>query len=284
MSEQSNTVESSFTNDNIRAERERMNELIRQKMLAEMPAASARLGDRGIDPRPIIATDYEGNAMSVAQFYLMLRAYSVTEKAGQEPTYKAARVAIVSDLLPRVRDAAFVALNQQSAEEAGHGDKVFGAAYYEMGGVAPALLSEDQLNNGGDFLEPVADRAINTQKVLDMMAVLGGVETLALERAFPIVLDACARWSHPLAAQLIDQVNHNVKPEEARHVLTWRYLFHQGVVPRGEGAIERYFMLTNWGRDRFLAPRMERREFERHMKASCPTAEQLIGRPLPVSI
>jgi hypothetical protein len=153
-----------------------------------------------------------------------------------------------------------------------------------MGGVAPALLSEDQLNNGGDFLEPVADRAINTQKVLDMMAVLGGVETLALERAFPIVLDACARWSHPLAAQLIDQVNHNVKPEEARHVLTWRYLFHQGVVPRGEGAIERYFMLTNWGRDRFLAPRMERREFERHMKASCPTAEQLIGRPLPVSI
>ena len=284
MSEQSNTVESSFTNDKIRAERERMNELIRQKMLAEMPAASARLGDRGIDPRPIIATDYEGNAMSVAQFYLMLRAYSVTEKAGQEPTYKAARVAIVSDLPPRVRDAAFVALNQQSAEEAGHGDKVFGAAYYEMGGVAPALLSEDQLNNGGDFLEPVADRAINTQKVLDMMAVLGGVETLALERAFPIVLDACARWSHPLAAQLIDQVNHNVKPEEARHVLTWRYLFHQGVVPRGEGAIERYFMLTNWGRDRFLAPRMERREFERHMKASCPTAEQLIGRPLPVSI
>ncbi len=284
MAEQSNTVESSFTNDNIRAERERMNELIRQKMVAEMPAASARLGDRGIDPRPIIATDYEGNAMSVAQFYLMLRAYSVTEKAGQEPTYKAARVAIVSDLSPRVRDAAFVALNQQSAEEAGHGDKVFGAAYYEMGGVAPALLIEDQLNNGGDFLEPVADPAINTQKVLDLMAVLGGVETLALERAFPIVLDACARWSHPLAAQLIDQVNHNVKPEEARHVLTWRYLFHQGVVPRGEGAIERYFMLTNWGRDRFLAPRMERREFERHMKASCPTAEQLIGRPLPVSI
>ncbi len=222
--------------------------------------------------------------MSVAQFYLMLRAYSVTEKAGQDPTYKAARVAIASDLPPRARDAAFVALNQQSAEEAGHGDKVFGAAYYEMGGVAPALLDEDQLNNGGDFLQPVADPAINTQKVLDMMAVLGGVETLALERAFPLVLDACARWSHPLSGQLIDQVNHNVKPEEARHVLTWRYLFHQGVVPRGEDAIERYFMLTNWGRDRFLAPRMERTEFERHMKASCPTTEQLIGRPLPVSI
>ncbi len=157
MAVQSGTMESSFANDNIRAERERMNELIRQKMLAELPAASARLADRGIDPRPIIGTDYEGKSMSVAQFYLMLRAYSVTEKAGQDPTYKAARVAIASDLAPRARDAAFVALNQQSAEEAGHGDKVFGAAYYEMGGVAPALLAEDQLNNGGAFLEPVDD-------------------------------------------------------------------------------------------------------------------------------
>ncbi|MGC1400201.1 hypothetical protein, partial [Candidatus Binatus sp.] len=253
-------------------------------MLAALPDASARLTDRGIDPRPIVTTDYDGNAISVAQFYMMLRAYSVTEKAGQDPTYKAARVAIASDLPPRARDAAFVALNQQSAEEAGHGDKVFGAAYYEMGGVAPTPLPEEQLNNGGDFLEPVSDPAINTQKVLDMMAILGGVETLALERAFPLVLDACSRWNHPLASQLVDQVNRNVKPEEARHVLTWRYLFHQGVAPRGEDAIERYFMLTNWGRDRFLAPRMERREFERHMKASCPTTEQLIGRPLPVSI
>ncbi|MGB8682249.1 MAG: hypothetical protein WCD12_05145 [Candidatus Binatus sp.] len=284
MAEQSGSMESSFANDNIRAERERLNDLIRQMMLAELPTASARLVDRGIDPRPIIGTDYEGNAMSVAQFYLLLRAYSVTEKAGQDPTYKGARVAIASDLSPRVRDAAFVALNQQSAEEAGHGDKVFGAAYYEMGGVAPTPLPEEQLNNGGDFLEPVSDPAINTQKVLDMMAILGGVETLALERAFPLVLDACSRWNHPLASQLVDQVNRNVKPEEARHVLTWRYLFHQGVAPRGEDAIERYFMLTNWGRDRFLAPRMERREFERHMKASCPTTEQLIGRPLPVSI
>ncbi len=255
-----------------------------QKMLARVAGGLGRLSDRGIDPRPIVATDYEGNQISVAQFYMMLRAYSVTEKAGQDPTYKAARIAIASDLAPRARDAAFVALNQQSAEEAGHGDKVFGAAYYEMGGIAPALLPEEQLNSGGDFLEPVADPAMNTQKVLDMMAVLGGVETLALESAFPLVLDACSRWKHPLAGQLIEQVNHNVKPEEARHVLTWRYLFHQGVAPRGDDAIERYFMLTNWGRDRFLAPRMERREFDRHMKASCPTTEQLIGRPLPVSI
>lgn len=284
MAEQSGNLQESLMRDNIRAEREQMNQVLHQKMLAELPLAVARLSDRGIDPLLIIGTDYEGNAMSVAQFYLMLRAYAVTEKAGQDPTYRAARLAIASDLPPRVRDAAFVALNQQSAEEAGHGDKVFGAAFYEMGGVAPATLPEDQLERSGAFLDPADDAGLNTQKVLDIMAVLGGVETLALERAFPLVLNACAGWKHPLSAQLVDQVNHLVKPEEARHVLAWRYLFHQGAAPRGEAAIERYFALTNWGRDRFLAPKMERKEFERHMKASCPTPEQLIGRPLPVSI
>ena len=277
------SAQTSYT-ENIRAEREHQNQILLEKMRAEMPLAAARLSDRGIDPKPVIANDYQGNPMTVAGFYLMLRAYSVTEKAGQDPTYRAARLAIRSDLAPEVRDAAFIALNQQSAEEAGHGDKVFGAAYYAMGGLAPSLVPEDQLDQGAAFLEPVDDKSVNTQKVLDMMAVLGGVETLALEQAFPLVLNACSKWNHPLAAQLTEQVNYNVKPEEARHVLTWRYLFHKGVVPRGEGAIQRYYMLTNWGRDRFLAERMPLTEFQRHMKASCPTAEQLLGRPMPVSI
>jgi hypothetical protein len=216
--------------------------------------------------------------MTVGTFYMMLRGYAVTEKAGQAPTYRAARCAIKSDLAPEVRDAMFIALNQQSAEEAGHGDKIFAAAYY-----APEILPEDQLQDAGNFLDPVEDSAANTQKVVDVMAVLGGVETLALEQAFPLVLNACSKWDHPLAAQLTEQVNRTVKPEEARHVLTWRYLFHKGVAPRGETAIQRYYMLTNWGRDRFLASRMEWSEFQRHMNANCPTVEQLIGRPMPVS-
>jgi hypothetical protein len=273
-----------FNPETIRAERERQNQLMLERMRAEYPAACVRISDRGIDPNPLIATDYNGNPMTVGAFYMMLRGYSVTEKAGQTPTYRAARCVIHSDLAPEVRDAMFVALNQQSAEEAGHGDKIFGAAYYEMGGIAPELMPEDQLQDAGNFLDPTDDKAMNSQKVMDVMAVLGGVETLALERAFPLVLNACTKWEHPLAHQLIDQVNHEVKPEEARHVLTWRYLFHNGVAPRGEGAIQRYYMLTNWGRDRFLAPRMEWNEFQRHMRASCPTAEQLIGRPLSVSI
>jgi hypothetical protein len=273
-----------FNPDNIRAERERQNQLLQDRMRAEYPTACARLVDRGIDPNPVLGTDYAGNSMTVAGFYMMLRGYSVTEKAGQAPTYRAARCAIESDLAPRVRDAMFVALNQQSAEEAGHGDKVFAAAYYELGGTAPEVLAEDQLQDSGAFLDPVADKALNTQKVIDVMAVLGGVETLALEQAFPLVLNACAKWDHPLADQLTEQVNRTVKPEEARHVLTWRYLFHMGAEPRGEAAIQRYYALTNWGRDRFLAPRMEWSEFQRHMKASCPTVDQLIGRAMTVSI
>ena len=284
MAERDNAAQTVFDPAAIRAQREREDRLLREKMRAALPEARERLAARGIDPEPVIATDYDGNPMTVANFYMMLRGYAVTEKAGQDPTYRAARCVIRSDLGPEVRDAAFVALNQQSAEEAGHGDKIFGAAYYEMGAIAAETVAEDGFQQGGDFLEPSADAAANTQKVLDMMAVLGGVETLALERAFPLVLHACAEWRHPLARQLIEQVNKIVKPEEARHVLTWRYLFHKGVAPRGEGAIQRYYMLTNWGRDRFLAPRMEWSEFERHMRASCPTVEQLIGRPMPVSI
>jgi len=275
---------SNFNPDTIRAERERLNQLLLERMRAEYPAACARLSDRGVDPTPVITNDYAGNQMTVGGFYMMLRGYAVTEKAGQAPTYRAARCAIQSDLEGPVRDAMFVALNQQSAEEAGHGDKIFAAAYYELGGTAPEVLPEDQLQDAGSLLDPIEDKAANTQKVVDVMAILGGVETLALEQAFPLVLDACAKWKHPLAEQLTEQVNRTVKPEEARHVLTWRYLFHKGVAPRGEAAIQRYFMLTNWGRDRFLAPRMEWSEFQRHMHANCPTVEQLIGRPVPVSI
>src|ERR1700736_3320075 len=231
---------SNFNPDTIRAERERQNNLLLERMRAEYPAACARLSDRGVDPTPVIANDYAGNPMSVGGFYMMLRGYAVTEKAGQAPTYRAARCAIQSDLEPQVRDAMFVALNQQSAEEAGHGDKIFAAAYYELGGTAPETLPEDALQDAGNFLDPVDDKALNTQKVLDVMAVLGGVETLALEQAFPLVLDACAKWKHPLAGQLTEQVNRNVKPEEARHVLTWRYLFQKSVAPKGEAAVQRY--------------------------------------------
>jgi len=275
---------SNFNTDTIRAERERQNQLLLERMRAEYPTACARLSDRGIDPNPVITKDYQDNPMTVGGFYMMLRGYAVTEKAGQAPTYRAARCAIASDLAPDARDAMFVALNQQSAEEAGHGDKIFAAAYYELGGTAPELLPEDQLQDPGTFLDPSEDKPTNTQKVVDVMAVLGGVETLALEQAFPLVLNACANWNHPLATQLTEQVNKTVKPEEARHVLTWRYLFHKAVAPKGEGAIQRYFMLTNWGRDRFLAPKMEWSEFQRHMNANCPSVEQLIGRAMPVSV
>jgi len=97
------------------------------------------------------------------------------------------------------------------------------------------------------------------------------------------VLDVCQRWRHPLAHELSRMVTDNVRPEESRHVLAWRYLFREVVAQRGDEAIERYYTMTNWGRDRFLAERMSREEFDRHMQASTPTAEQLLGRPMPLS-
>src|SRR5947209_8046228 len=93
-----NTLQDSFRTENIRAARERQNQLLMEKMAAEMPAARGRLTDRGIDPNPVVATDYQGRPMTVAGFYMMLRGYSVTEKAGQDPTYRAARLALKSDL------------------------------------------------------------------------------------------------------------------------------------------------------------------------------------------
>src|ERR1022692_4866428 len=58
-----------FNPDTIRAERERQNQLLLDRMRAEYPAACARLADRGIDPDPVIANDYAGNPMTVGGFY-----------------------------------------------------------------------------------------------------------------------------------------------------------------------------------------------------------------------
>src|SRR5487761_1826043 len=276
--------QSGFDGSNFRAMGKVRMERIRERIAAEQAVARERLSDRGIDPAPVIGMDFDGNPMTVAGFYAQLRTISVTEKSGQDPTFKMARLALASDLPARARDAAFVALNQQSAEEASHGDKIFGAVFFALGGIAPAPIPGEQNQQPPNYLLPTDDSSSDTQTLLDMMAVLGGVETLALENSFPAVLEACARWKHPLAEQLIDQVNHQVKPEEARHVLTWRYLFHTGALPKGEAAVERYFAMTNLGRDFFMAPTMERHQFDRHMKASCPSVEQLLGRPLPVSI
>lgn len=269
---------------NIRAAREAADKRIRARLAVEYPAVCERLSDRGLDPQPLIGTAFDGSPLTVAAFYMLLRGFAVTEKAGYDPTYKAARLALETPLPTRVRETMFAALNQQSSEEAAHGDKVFGAVYFALGGVPAAIDPDDGLQDGSQFLSPTDDAELNLRTLLDFEALLGGVETLALTQAFPFVLDVCARWQHPIARALSRMVTENVRPEESRHVLAWRYLFREVVAPRGDEAIERYYTMTNWGRDRFLAERMPRDEFNRHMQATTPTVEQLLGRPMPLSM
>src|SRR5262245_20086985 len=99
--------------------------------------ARARLGERGIDPERTLGENPLGQDVDVTWLYATLGRVAVGEKAGQGPTYATARLAVQAGLPSEVADTLFLAYNQQSAEEAGHGDKVFGNAYYAMGGVAP---------------------------------------------------------------------------------------------------------------------------------------------------
>ncbi len=244
--------------------------------------AAARLGDRGIDPTPIIGTDAFGKDVSVASFHVILRRIAVTEKAGQAPTFAGSRLVLQTDLDRRHQDLLFSALNQQSAEEAVHGDKVFGAAYYEMGGAA-AQPYDDEGFGAGSAAIPSESRSENTSRLCDMMAVLGGVETLAMQNAFPFVVECATRWGHAVGQRLAAGIRDVVRPEEARHILTWRYVFREVAAPRGPEAVNRYFNLTNLGRDLFVADRMTRTEFDRLMSAPTPTSEQLLGRPVPAS-
>ena len=267
---------------NIRGEREAAAARMRDRALTQYPAVCERLSGRGIDPQPLVGTAPDGGPLTVAGFYMLMRGFAVTEKAGFAPTFQAARLALDTPLPARVRETMFLALNQQSSEEAAHGDKIFGAVYFALGGVPAALEDDDGLQEN-NFLQPTGDREMNLRILLDFEALLGGVETLALTQAFPLVLDVCQRWQHPLARELSRMVTDYVRPEESRHVLAWRYLFREVVAQRGDDAIERYYTMTNWGRDRFLAERMSRDEFHRHMQAATPTTEQLLGRPMPLS-
>src|SRR5262245_61541475 len=102
-----------------------------------LATARGRLADRGIDPERVIGQGPDGGPISVAGSYGILSTAGATEKAGQSPTYALARLALRSDLPSEIAETLFLAYNQQSAEEAGHGDKVFGNAFFAMGGVAP---------------------------------------------------------------------------------------------------------------------------------------------------
>jgi hypothetical protein len=241
--------------------------------------ARGRLIDRGIDPDQVLGQGELGGEITTAGFYVLLGAVAATEKAGQSPTYAASRLALEAGLPSEVRDTLFLAYNQQSAEEAGHGDKVFGNAYYAMGGAAPSgLQSVVGQTDAGSFLKPDADAKQNKRRLGGFAAVLGGIETVALHRAFPNIVAMCERWNHPIGRDLLAQIRDVVRPEESRHVLIWRYVFHQLIAPKGAAVIDGFMQATNAGRRQLGAEEFDRDTFLRLMGTSSPTPRQLLGK------
>jgi hypothetical protein len=245
---------------------------------AIMSDARGRLADRGIDPGQVLGQGEQGGEITAAGFYVMLGVVAATEKAGQSPTYAAARLAQHAGLPSEIRDTLFLAYNQQSAEEAGHGDKVFGNAYYAMGGVAPTGAQSVVGQGGGGFLDPVDDPKQNRKRVGGFAGVLGGIETVALHRAFPNIVAMCERWNHPIGRELIAQIRDVVRPEESRHVLIWRYVFHQLIAPKGKAVIDAFMQATNSGRRSLAAPELDAQAFARLIGTGAPTPRQLLGK------
>lgn len=245
---------------------------------ALLEQARGRLSDRGIDPDAVLGQG-EFGPISVAGFYSMLGMVAATEKAGQNPTFAMARLALHSGLPSEIADTLFLAYNQQSAEEAGHGDKVFGNAYYLMGGFAPGVDQSVVGNTSpNDFLAPSDDKKTNKKRLGTIAGVLGGIETVALNRVFPLVVSLCEAWDHPIARDLLLQIRDTVRPEESRHVLNWRYVFHHMIAPKGDGIINLFFDATNSGRRAVAGADIDRETFKRMLGTSAPTPRQLLGK------
>jgi hypothetical protein len=244
-----------------------------------LETARGRLADRGFDPARVVGKGDLGNDITLTGFYVMLGMVAATEKAGQNPTFAMARLALQAGLPSEIADTLFLAYNQQSAEEAGHGDKVFANAYYLMGGFAPAAEASVVGNaQGSGFLAPDPDPKTNKQRLCGVAAVLGGIETVALNRAFPTIVSICERWDHPIARDLHAQIRDVVRPEEARHVLNWRYVFHHMIAPKGDGVVQAYFAATNQGRATLGSPALDFETFTRMQGTSAPTLRQLLGK------
>jgi hypothetical protein len=250
---------------------------ISQDVLA---TARGRLSDRGIDPNRMLGSGALGQDVDVATLYVTLGAVAASEKAGQGPTYAAARLALHSGLPSEIAETLFLAYNQQSAEEAGHGDKVFGNAYFALGGAAPGaeLSVFGNPTDASSLLAISDDPKQNKKRLGSFAAVLGGIETVALQRAFPSLVNLCERWDHPVAHDLLAQIRDVVRPEESRHVLLFRYVFHQLIADKDERVIAGFYEMTNAGRVQLGAAALDRGEFERLVGSNSPTPRQLLGK------
>jgi hypothetical protein len=251
---------------------------------ADTSRVRGRLSDRGLDPDRVISETKPNGAIDVTGFYDVLGVVAASEKAGQSPTHWLARLALTADLSSEVAETLFLAYNQQSAEEAGHGDKVFGNAYFAMGGVAPGGENNVFGDDVASGLKPSDDPHENARLLATTAGRIGGIESVALQRLFPLITALCERWGHPIGLDLTRQIRDVVRPEESRHVLIWRYVFHRLVAPGGPLQVDAFMQATNAGRSQLAAPTLAREHLERMLGTRPPTAHQLLGkeRALPV--
>jgi hypothetical protein len=251
---------------------------VREKEAERLARARGRLTDRGIDPDVVLGRSGADQPISVVGLYGLLTVGGASEKAGQSPTFALARLALKSGLPSEVADTLFLAYNQQSAEEAGHGDKVFGNAYYAMGGRALNAAGSVFDDNASSVLVPGADPAENRARLEQVAGALGGIETAALQGVFPFLLGLLEQWNHRVSDHLRRQIHETVRPEESRHVLIWRYVFHSLVAPADAAATSAYFDATNGGRESLGLPALPHAEIARMLGSVAPTARQLLGK------
>jgi hypothetical protein len=83
---------------------------------------------------------------------------------------------------------------------------------------------------------------------------------------------------HPIARDLAKQIRDVVRPEESRHVLIWRYVFHQLAAPKGPSCFPEYMQATNAGRRQLAVPAFDRESLERMLGTGAPTPRQLLGK------
>ena len=253
---------------------------MKQANVADINVARSRvmLSDRGINPDELLGKDAFGNEITAAGFHGLLGRVAASEKAGQAPIYGLARLALACALPAAVEETLFLAYNQQSAEEAGHGDKVFGNAYFALGGCEAEALLSVLGNPGMDFLHPGDDPDKNRKLLWGTAAAIGGVETVALQQTLPALVTLCESWKQPAARDLAMLIHDVVRPEESRHVLIWRYVFHELIAPNGEAAIGAYLEQTNAGRRVVAAPDLNLESFVRLLGMATPSTRQILGK------
>lgn len=155
---------------------------------------------------------------------------------------------------------------------------MFGNAYFALCGCAPDGDQSIVGEPGGGFLRPEPDPSRNELLLRGVAAVVGGIETVALQAVIPRIVMLAERWEHRALRGLIAQIRDIVRPEESRHVLIWRYVFHRLVAPKGHDAIARYLRATNDGRRTVGASDLDRESFSRLVGSRAPSPRQLLGK------